>query len=126
MGTIKAANPVICWVTGSLSVDFTFDPGENPKLFNISITRNGEVLANLLLHAQSEEHVREIFNNALRFYDHAKIAYESNTGRLYGNTRKLEPMREAMGGSDVYTVMISEAPKDQFYKVSWAHNDTLI
>jgi hypothetical protein len=102
---------------GSLT-SFTYTPGAS--MYYVQIRAISYILLSIIVFANNEEHVKQILLDWVEFKKKALTGHPSN---FTTDFRILEPaILEKDSG---YTCYITKAPKNQFYKVSWAINDTI-
>lgn len=127
------SNPCRAWVSGSKEILYTFEPGA--KLFHFHLRASGFIIANALLFADDEEHVRRILRGFIEFEKAAEKKYKSQY-----RSSKHRRIEMALNGEfdfeypvgddkrirkDKLILRIKEAPLNQMFKTGWAGNDTL-
>ena len=129
------SNPVNCFISGSHAESFTYNGGD--KLYHFSPFDNklsDYMDCNIVLFANDEQHALSILRDMLQFVINCQAKYIQSAEQIKANhwmefvSRAQESLKEAsiyldaiIGGK----VVLSEAPKNQIYKIGWASNDTL-
>jgi hypothetical protein len=122
METIKyLSNPCSWFINGSNQVSFVYEGGDTLYHFNYNVYNH--IVMNVVFFANSIEHAKDIIERMI------KVRLEIDNNRIeanyqyYNTTHRIEAdlMLE-----DKDNWIITEAPKNQFYKVGWACNDTIL
>jgi len=111
------------WVTGCKKEGFESPGGD--ILFHFNVREPRYILINIVLWADSEQHVLEIVESALKHVENCEKRFQKNTNSssAIGNQKleKCSKIREHIS-NDNY--LIQEVPKNRVLNVSWAGNDT--
>lgn len=122
MNKIKyLSNPCSWFISGNDKESFIYEGGNILYFFNYTI--NNCVVMNVVFFANSIEHAKDIIERMLRVrldIDNNRIEADYNYYQEIKRTH-LDLMLE-----DKDNWIITEAPKNQLYKVDWACNDTIL
>ena len=114
-------NPAACWINGSETVGFAYEPGPDPWIVQYRVANWIPMTA--MVFARDEAHARQI---VLDMLDHAiecrkkYVADVKETGRDDYRSVSSDRLEEIK----TWTLKACPAPKTQMYKVGWASNDT--
>jgi hypothetical protein len=129
-------NPCNWFITGSDKVVFIYEGGSN--LYHFSPHDNDLTISmecNIMFFANDEKHALDVLKRMLNFRIAVSKKYNSdkmNTGSVHSeyyideSTRKAEKAQSWVDAIDAGKIKLSLAPKDQFFKVTWASNDTIL
>lgn len=112
------SNPCTWFINGNETESFTYEGGT--KLYHFSPYDNGlssTMECNIIFLANDEKHALDVLKRMLEFRI-ARLTKESG-----GNPGDANEYLKALKDG---RVKIYEAPSNQFYKVGWAENDTIL
>lgn len=125
------ANPFNFWINGQQRVEFTYDPGPNPKLWHVRMPEKGVVRFNILMWAQDEN---ALYGHLLAAVDvqrkcearylavHVGRHHEEVVAHHAHRNSKWDLIDQACKDR---TMQVGLAPMDQVFKVAWASNDDI-
>lgn len=137
------SNPVTMWRSGSEQRAFNYDAGYQSKLFHVHVSVPGHILCNVLMYAQSPEHITDILAECRDFMAATLSEYEAAVGgadpihtaritRWDTIVRALKDpesfikdaaSEKGAAGRRPAVVRVVQAPRNQLFKVAWAGND---
>lgn len=124
------ANPCSYFINPSQKREFTYEVGQNAKPYHFS-ARNitGSFSVNVLFFADDIEQAEKIITDWLTFRINCERQYFTSSEYFHDELTE----RHIQSETDAIKVLshkdkwvIQEAPKNQFYKISWAMNDNIL
>lgn len=120
----QPSNPVTCFVSGNDTEEFRFEPGS--RQYYLSLLQDGAVQFSMLLWADSPEHVREIVRQARDFTAGCLEKYRSQHPEVHARQEhSLAKWDRLVRALELGHAVVAECPRNQFFKVGWAHNDVV-
>lgn len=125
------SNPATFFISGSEYRSFTYEGGA--KLFHWSPYESGlstSMESNVMFFANNVDHARDILRRMFQFWIACNEMYIANKtkdddrhGLTSNAAKEVKVLRRYLESMD--KMKFSEAPTNQFFKVSWASNDGL-
>lgn len=131
MTKLFISNPATYAASPDDTKSLKFCPGAHP--FVLRFDSGGMVHLSALVFAANECGVREKLKSLCRHRRECAEGFEKNVGKAYrGLPRWVVPLEDilrqgkqtTLHEGDEYTLLIEPAPKNQFYRIGWASNDT--
>jgi hypothetical protein len=124
-------NPCNWFINGSDKVCFIYEGGTT--LYHFSPYDNGLTTymeCNVIFFANDEKHGLDILKRMLNFRIKVSNEYKSESAHaeMYKeeNIRKAEKAQSWIDAIDAGKIKLSLVNRDQFFKVTWASNDTIL
>jgi hypothetical protein len=126
------SNPARFFISGNEERSFTYEGGS--KLFHFSPYANkfSQTLENnLVFFANDHDHAIDVLKRMLEFALECKMEYLKNKIGVHADELKDEARRSCKNFSmylemiEAGRIKLTEAPMNQFMKVTWADNDSI-
>jgi hypothetical protein len=120
------SNPVSIYISGSEEFQFEYKPGN--IAFHFSPYDNGldsTMVDNLIFFADDEDSALKILRDMIWFVLEKSDIYLSNRhddSRVEYRIKRYEKYLKALDDGNIKLTLV---PRNKFYKVSWASNDTI-
>ena len=130
---MPVCNPTATFVTGSKKEEFTYEGGT--ELFHFSPYDNKlsqHMDFNVILFANDEQHAKNVLGRLFQWYLDTLAKYVRKVNDGWDETLKEDKERNSakirnwLPALQEGKITLNKAPKNQFYEVGWASNDTLL
>jgi len=114
------SNPCNWFINGDETESFTYEGGT--KLYHFSPYDNGlssSMECNIIFLANDEKHALDVLKRMLKFRLAIDEKYKSSCGNPGDANEYLKAIEAGLA-------KVSLAPVNQFYRVGWAENDTIL
>lgn len=128
------SNPCCWYINGNETRQFTYEGGD--KLYHFSSVDSGinsHYTVNVVFFAISEEHALFVLIRMLKFaldirtrYGERKYLEHTHEELLSRNDQRIKAIQEVLEYLNAGKGKITLAPTNQFFKVGWAYNDTIL